>query len=524
MLRISEWNSQVVAGDDTYQTTAYDMRLRLVLSDKRVAWLLSAILLGVSVLVAFLTKSTYDSGDSIHHYLFAKSVLQHPENLLDSWAKPVFTLLAALPAQSGFLGMKLYQCVVVAVSAQSAYVVARRLRLPWPALAVLFCYGAPDYFRIQYSGLTEPTFGLLLIGAVALAVTNRPVWSAALLSFLPFARSEGAMFLAIWMVYLVWGRHWRALPFLLLGYVVYSFVGGLMLGDFTWIFTKNPYGFHSQYGHGLWSRFVENLPTLLGWPILLFSIVGGLRMLWRATRPAEWRQPSFRAELLLIYGSIVAFIFIQSAFWALGLFGSFGMTRVLTVLTPLFAVAALGGLAWLSQLGRTARTRNLIATAGVAAVVFLLFTHDINYWAESGINVGGRSTLHWRRDFQPAPDMVLADRGANWLKRYNTGYRWHPVAYTHPYFAVPMDVDMFDSTASPPLTRDWAPYLDGVPMGTYVYWDSWFCPVEAHLPLDMLQKDGRFKQLWRDSIPVDASRPTGDQFRAVLFEKVKADK
>jgi hypothetical protein len=319
----------------------------------------------------------------------------------------------------------------------------------------------------------------------------------------------------------VWNRSWRALPFLMLGYLVYSIAGGLVLGDFAWIFTNNPYGFHSQYGHGLWSRFVENIPTLLGWPTLIFSILGGVRLLWCATRLAEWRQPLFRAELLLIYGSIVAFVFLQSAFWALGLFGSFGMTRVLTVLPPLFSIAALSGLAWFSQLGRSARTRNLLATAGASTVVLLIFSHDITYLAESGTGVGWRSTLHWRRDFQQGQDLILADRAANWIKRHDVGYKWRPIAYTHPYFAMPMEVDMFDSTAAPPLTRNWAPYLDGVPSGTYVYWDGWFSTVEAHLPLEMLQKDGRFKQLWRDSIPMEASNPAGGWFQAAVFEKTR---
>ncbi|MBH8570310.1 hypothetical protein KB206_15570 [Microvirga sp. STS02] len=521
MIKISDWNSQVVAQKGTRQTTAYDMRLRVLLNNELIAWLLSVVLLGVSVLVAFLTKNTYDSGDSILHFLFARAVPQHPENLLDPWAKPVFTLLAALPSQGGFLGMKLFQCVVVAVSARLAYVTARQLQLPWPALAILFCYAAPDYFRVQFSGLTEPTFGLVLIAAVALAVTNRPVWSAVVLSFLPFVRSEGSMFLGIWTVYLVWNRSWRALPFLFVGYAVYSFVGGLVLGDFTWVFTKNPYGLHSQYGHGLWGRFVESMPTLLGWPLLVFAVLGGLRMLWRATKLREWLQPLFRAELLLIYGSIVAFIVMQSAFWAFGLFGSFGMTRVLVVITPLCVVAALSGLAWLSQLGSSARVRGLIATAGVVAVVVMLFSHDYTYQAESGTNVGWRSTLHWRRDFQESPDMILADQGAAWLKNHDAGYKWHPISFSHLYFAVPMDVDIFNLDAKPPLTKDYAPYLDGVPVGTYIYWDGWFCPVESHLPLELLQKDSRFKQLWKGSIPMDLSNLAGPTFQSVIFERVR---
>ncbi|RZL00941.1 MAG: hypothetical protein EOO62_23655, partial [Hymenobacter sp.] len=227
MIQLTEVSSQSITPEDEYPVTRYDIQTRLVfsLSQSRIALGLLGVLLGVSVLVAFLTRNTYDTGDSIQHYLIARFVPQHPLNLLNAWAKPLFTLVAAGPAQGGFLGMKLLQCGIVALSAWLAYGIARRLRLPWPALVILFCYAAPDYFRIQFSGLTEPLFGLLLVGAVALAVADRPTASTILISWLPFVRSEGVLLWGLWVVYLVWNRNWRALPWLVLGYAVYSVIG-----------------------------------------------------------------------------------------------------------------------------------------------------------------------------------------------------------------------------------------------------------------------------------------------------------
>ena len=109
----------------------------------------------------------------------------------------------------------LFQCVVAAVSAQLVHLrsgTARcelPLHLSWPCL---FTYAAPDYFLMQFSGLTEPLFGLVLVGSVALMMTGRPGWSAALISWLPFVRSEGFILIGIWVVYLAWQRHWRYLP------------------------------------------------------------------------------------------------------------------------------------------------------------------------------------------------------------------------------------------------------------------------------------------------------------------------
>lgn len=521
MIRLAELTSQAVGSENGYPLVRYDLRAQVVLSSQRVALLLLGTLLGISVVVACLTRNTYDTGDSISHYLFARLVPQHPQNLLDAWAKPLFTLVAAGPAQAGFLGMKLLQCGLVALSAWLAFGIARTLRLPWPALAIVFCYAAPDYFRIQFSGLTEPLFGLLLVGAVALAVANRPSASAMLMSWLPFVRSEGALLWGLWIVYLVWNRNWRALPWLLLGYAVYSVVGGLVLGDYAWLFTHNPYPLHSQYGSGHWRHFLEHYPTLLGWPLTLLFVGGGLCTLRRALVPAAWGKRLFRAELLLIYGSIVLFTALHSVFWAYGLFGSFGLTRVMTVLVPLCAVAALTGLAWLSQLAKTPAARRWLLGSAATVVVLMVFSHDHGFRLNNGAYVGHDSNLHWRRDFSEQTDLVLADAAVDWLRNFDPHWQWHPIAFEHPYYPMALDVDHFDPAVRAPLTRNYAPYLDGVPVGTYVFWDSWFAPVEGRLPLDKLEADKRFRQLWHGSIAAIPGEADSWRHRAVIFVKTR---
>ena len=429
-------------------------------SDRRARWLLLA-LLTVSVIFAFITRGTYDSGDSIKHYLFARYAFQHPLNFLDTWAKPLLTLLAAGPAQGGWLGMKLFQCGVVAASGWCAYVVARALRLPAPEFAILFCYAAPDYFLIQFSGLTEPLFGLILVGAVALAISQRPGWSAALVSWLPFVRSEGFILIGIWVVYLAWRRQWRALPLLLLGYAVYSAVGAVVLGEPGWVFGRNPYATVSVYGHGNWDHFVRNIPNLLGWVLTALFVLGGVRMLRDCTRAERRREPLFSAELLLIYGSITVFVAAHTIFWALGLFNSFGLARVLCVTTPLAAVVALNGLALLTELRRSERARRRIRMGAAMAVVAWLFT-------------GARNAFRWQRDFMEAPDQQVADRAGEWF-RQNYPTTRPPLAYEFPYMAVALRHDMFSLTEHPPLVANWKPTLD-LPVGTIVFWDDCFLP------------------------------------------------
>ena len=477
-----------------------------IASDRR-ARLLLAALLCISVLMALITRGTYDSGDSIKHYLFARYAFEHPLNLLESWAKPLFTLLAAGPAQAGFMGMKFFQCAVVVTSVWCAYVVARSLRLPAPELTILFAYAMPDYFLIQFSGLTEPLFGLVLVGAVALAMTNRLNWSAALISWLPFVRSEGFILIGIWVVYLAWRRQWRSLPLVLLGYVAYSVVGAVALGESGWVFARNPYATVSVYGHGNWNHFLISLPGMLGWVLTLLAVLGGGRMLRDCLRPVRRQESLFSAELLLVYGSITVFVLAHTIFWAKGLFNSFGLTRVLDVTAPLFAVVAVNGLAWLMELGRSGEARRRIRIGATVAVVAFLFT-------------GARNAFRWQRDFVRPPDQVVVDTAAAWMRQhYDLGTR--PIAYEFPYVAMAMDNDPFDYAAHPASAAGWAPQPNQLPIGTLLVWDDWFARIESRLDLVQLRTDARFRERYQTALPRNPSRPDRDTTRIVVFERVK---
>ena len=472
------------------------------------ARLLLAGLFVLSLTVAFFTKGTYDSGDSIKHYLFARYAFSHPLNFLDSWAKPLLTLLAAGPAQAGFMGMKAFQCGVVAASAWCAFRIAQALRLPVPELAILFAYAAPDYFLIQFSGLTEPLFGLVLVGAVRLAVANRPGWSAAVVSLLPFARSEGFILIGIWVVYLVWQRQWRSLPLVLLGYVVYSGIGAVAFGELGWVFGHNPYDTISAYGHGEWSHFLLNIPNLLGWVLTGLFALGGGRMVRDLGQPTRRQSPLFPAELLLVYGSITVFVAAHTVFWAKGLFNSAGLARVLAGIAPLAAVVALNGLGLLTEWTRTETARRRVRLVATVAVVGWLFT-------------GARNAIRPARDFSRAPDQELARRAAGWLQQAYAGQPLPPIAFTAPYVAPALGIDPFDAAHCPPLTQDFQPILETLPVNSLVVWDDVYAQTEAHIPLEMLRQNPAFRLRWQDALVRDATHPDRGTCQLAVFERIK---
>ncbi|GAB2770066.1 hypothetical protein HNQ93_000427 [Hymenobacter luteus] len=473
-------------------------------ANRRAYALLLALFL-LSVLMCFITEGTYDSGDSINHYLFARYAFEHPINFLESWSKPLVVELMALPAQLGLRAVMVLQCVLVAAAAWLAYGAARALRLPWPWLAILFCYASPDYFRIQFSGLTEPTFALVLMAGVALVLQGRVSLGAAIVSFLPFARSEGFILLGLFGLYLLLSRHWRALPWLGLGFVVYGVAGLFVYQDFLWVFTHNAYPTRNEnYGHGQWPHFILSLPGTIGWVLYALFWIGGFRMLWEWSKPtARLRPEKFTAELLLVYGNVVVFIGAHTIFWTFGIFGSFGLTRVLCCVVPLISLIALRGVATLAGLARSEQARHRIRVVLAVAVVGLVFS-------------GMRAGLRWERDFGRASDQILADEAATWALRQG---RPPHVVFQHPYFALPLQTDPFGPQYSHiPAVREksWP-----LPVGTLVFWDEWYAVLEGQVPLNDLRNDPQYRLRWQRAMPRNRRKPTADSVRMAIFEKVQ---
>lgn len=472
-------------------------------ADRRAYGLLLSLLL-LSVVMSFLTQGTYDSGDSINHYLYARYAFQHPINLLESWSKPLVVELMAGPAQLGLRAVMVLQCLLVAAAAWFAYAAARSLRLPWPWLAILFCYASPDFFRIQFSGLTEPTFALVLVAGVALALQGRPGVGAAVMSFLPFARSEGFILLGVYGFYLLVSRNWRALPWLGLGFVLYGVAGLFVYQDFLWVFTHNAYPMRNEsYGKGQWGHFIISLPNTVGWVIYGLFWVGGLRVLWEWAKPAARLQPrAFTAELLLVYGSVVVFIGAHTLFWALGIFGSFGLTRVLCCVVPLISLIALRGVGAIASLSQDERTQNRVRIGLAVAVVGFLFC-------------GARAAFRWERDFGRPSEQLLADEAARWAR--SQGPLPH-VVFHHPYLALPLQVDPFGAQHSPmPAVREQSWPL---PAGTLVFWDDWYAVMEGQVPLETLRQDPHYRLRWMRAMPRNRRKPTADSARIAIFEKL----
>ena len=207
------------------------MKLRTdgVLIAWNVAWALAA------VAVRLLSEGILEGGDSIQHYQIARHSWQDPLLLLHHWGKPLFTLFASPFAQLGHWGVSLFNALCLLATAWAADGILKRAggAARWlfvPALVLV-----PVYGTMVFAGMTEVLFALLTILVLRAFFEERYVLAMIIVSFMPFSRPEYIAFLPFALGWVAMKQQWRALPFVLLGHVLYGVdrccgAGGCPLG------------------------------------------------------------------------------------------------------------------------------------------------------------------------------------------------------------------------------------------------------------------------------------------------------
>lgn len=308
----------------------------------KVAQLLFALISFALLLACLLGSSLGEGGDSTTHYLYSKLSWENPEYFFNHWAKPFFTLVSSPFAQFGIKGIMLFNVICSILSAHFSNLISQKLGFKFYYFTGILVLTMPLLLPVTLSGLTEPFSALILSISVYLYL-NQSIRSALILaSFLPFIRSEGLIILGIFGALLIIEKHWKQLPWLLFGHVVYSIIGWPFYSDILWVFTKIPYAtMNSVYGNGNWTHFINQLYFCIQPFTFMMFCVAILYL------PIEWYQKknSYNVQkLFLIYGISIGFIAAHSAFWALGIFNSMGLNRVLVTIFPLCGVLAMQGL------------------------------------------------------------------------------------------------------------------------------------------------------------------------------------
>ncbi len=432
------------------------------------------------------------------HFQFAHWAWDHPLNLLDHWAKPVFTLIAAPFAAFGFAGMKFLQCLLVLGTGFFVWRIAGHFKFKFAWAAPVLAFAAPELFLSQLSGLTEPMFGFFLCLGIWLMLRQRLLLAALLLSCLPFIRTEGFLLLPTFGLYLLLiERNWRATLLLAATTVLYSLVGGIVFGDLLWIWTKNPYaGPLDNYGAGNWTHFIEQYLFVVGIPIYGLTILGLLTTPFQIIRRKVEQKAAF---LLLILAPFAIYFGAHVIFWATGTGHSMGLIRVLIAIVPLGAIIALLGLETLLAFippKVAIASKVLLGLILAYACLFPLLPNPASIKA---------------KDLQLSADQRSMQNAAEWMKDQALDDR--TVFSAYPATAYYLNTDPFDTLALRPIIQ-----IDKgeVPIGSIIVWDNWFGELEGGITPRFLNDNAfRFKPLqsWKSQ---DGKR----SHEIALFEKI----
>ena len=451
------------------------------------------VLLFIYVIIATLTiiffDGTGDSGDSIHHYQFAKLAPLHPELFFNHWAKPLYVLLASPFAQFTFIGVKIFNSIVSLLTIFFTFKIAQKLNINNAIIGAIILIFSPLCFVLTFSGLTEPLFALFISIGLYTILVKKPIISCLLISFLPFIRSEGLIIIGVFGLYFLLKREWKLIPFLLVGHIVYSIAGFFVFNDLLWVFNKIPYArMSSTYGSGELSHFVIQLMYVIGVPIYILFWSGVLIIIWKSIK----NRISIEIQILVFLG-FFSFFIAHSLFWYLGIFNSMGLNRVIIGVAPLISIISLIGFNFLTyEIFKNKRIPNLIFQ-GLLIAYILIFPFTSN-----------PAAINWERDLSLSKDQQSANQIAD-LISHNRGSNQRFV-FAHPYLSEVLKIDHFDDTKRLELTAD---FMNHIKSGDIVIWENWFAVVEHGVTKEYLDTNTELTCLHNISV--------WDQGREILY-------
>lgn len=424
-------------------------------------------------LLILLSKGTYDPGDGVQHYLIAKYAIKHPLLLLDHWGKPIYTLLCLPFAQFGFLGSNVYNLLCNTLTSFLGFKIAHRLGFKNAWLAFVLVFFSPLFFMTSFSGLTEPTFALILSFAIWLMINKNYAFGAIIISFLPFARTEGFFILPLFALYLVIIKKWKFAALTALATLIYAIIGYFVLHDFLWIIHQNPYkGAIDIYGKGPLMHFVAANDRLFGLPLVALFTLACFVMLFKKEK-VENEKNAFN---LLIIGSFLVYFTLHSVFWWKGLFGSLGLHRVMAGVAPLFSLVALIGF---NFLGGLLASQKKVQKSILAFIVLAVIIYPFK---------------QYQPPIKPDSEMQVLMNTANWIKANNISL--HQKVYCmYPMLSMLLDIDVFDSKKY--LSTCMLKHNDfnnALTPGDVIIWDSHFGNECGFMP-DDIAKLPKVKQL-----------------------------
>ncbi len=414
--------------------------------------------------------TTGDNGDSVMHFLFSHYAFDHPENFLDHWAKPIFVLLSSPFAYFGFKGMIVFNVLCISLTGLFSFYIAKTLQLKYPLLVFPLLLGAPLYFKLGFSGLTEYLFGLITVLAIYLIQKQRIQSAVLLISFLPLVRSEGLIVLGIFALFLLVEKRFRLLPLLLTGQALFTLLGGIYHQDLFWVVNDIPYAnVDSPYGNGKPFDFVFRLMYVIEKPLMLLLGIGLIKLVYDLFKQKYDQKNNIKH--LLIVGSFLAVFLAHALFWWLGIFNSMGLPRVLIAIVPLAVIIALIAMDRLVEKVPQPHVKKGILLGITLIVLSFPFV------------TGPNSVQYSQTMFEVKDHQFIKEDVAPFIVSEFPDYHERLVMFSQPYLSLALGINYFDLNKHQEMQ-----FVKGTTLesGTLIIWDNWFSVSDGGVELNDL--------------------------------------
>ncbi len=431
----------------------------------------------VFMFVIYLSDGIKDPGDGLAHFIIAKFSWQHPNLFLDSWGKPLFTLLSSPFAQFGFNGMIVFNAMLFVSTSIYAIKITDRFDLKFKWLMPFLLIGAPVYFNMVIAGMTEILFSAVLIASLYYLIKEQYVIAAVLFSFIFFVRPEGLIVFPFYLIFFLL-RSWKHSFLLMTGGFVYSLAAYFMLDNMFLFIEYDQYpGAKEIYGAGEFFHFFKYYNQIIGKSLVYLLLLGLVLVGIKFIRTLKRKKGKIIKSRIIIWQILVtlpflAVVFTHSYLWWKGLKGSLGLLRVLATVTPLASLLALYGINGAYNVFKKKKNStwifNIIAFIIAGSLIFSL-------------------SLEVELPIRPKPAERLISKTSTWINKQGFNGK---IFWLAPYFTYVSGADPYDEEKTGFLWGlDQEKPSKTLEQGDIIVWDSHFGPNEGHLKLQNLLED-----------------------------------
>lgn len=478
------------------------MLKKYVVPDLPVYILLLTVAVGFTVLL-ILSEGTYGGADEISHYYFSRYAFRFPSFYLDQWAKPLFTALSAPFARLGYVGFRFFNVLAGTATAYFTWRTARLLHFRYPVVAIFLLISSPQYVVMMLSGMTEILFSLVLMVSIFLFFRKNYGWAALVISFLPFARTEGVVIIPLFLIALALKHQWKVLPLLLSGTLFYTLLGSFHYHDLLWLVHEMPYRGDAAplYGKGELLHFVRASKFIFGLPLTFLVILGLVAWVAGYVRDRKQTRRERFLEFWVAYLPFMVYFAAHTVLWWRGWGNSLGLIRVMAAIVP--PAALLGAMAW-SQATEVSRigVKYRAPATGVLCLYLLFIPFQI-----------------YRIPVPLDGEQRLVKEASEWLKDSElAGNRIHYYDAFFPYY---LEMDPFDRDQLHLFVFDTTQPGKGILDNEILIWDAHFSPNEGNLPISALLNNPGFRVVKHFQPDPPFRTLGGYEYGIYIFQRLK---